>query len=320
MAIPLPALACTMILAVGLSSAPLSAQASKKPARKSGAPATEEQKSAARQRLAQLTKDLRAATVAIEHGLRLIGVQTEATERDRKPGAKPRSITTRNTPGFQGTTLAGAVALNESAIILSVANLTDGPIKILWDEATFLDADGVSHRLVRSGVPLLAKDQPQTPTVVAAGGRHSDTVFPAELVTWTGSTWKQEPLLTRGISKPVGSIVRVTIPADSDGQVTDYTVAFRIDLSESDYETYRAVLDVDAPKAVDTVTPNDEEMAKLSAGMTKDQVRAAIGDPDETLQSVVGSYRYEDLVYRRHGFTVRLSLPDRLVVNAFNGE
>ena len=65
-------------------------------------------------------------------------------------------------------------------IAFLIGNKTRGPMRILWDEATFIDEQGNSHRLIHAGTGYEDRNAVHPPTVIAAGGALNDFIHPAD--------------------------------------------------------------------------------------------------------------------------------------------
>jgi len=76
------------------------------------------------------------------------------------------------------------------------------PIRILWEECTFLDVYGRSFRAVHRGGTYDTRDQPQEPTYVRAGETYSDFIIPVDLVNSPDAASGQgvRPLLPTDLS------------------------------------------------------------------------------------------------------------------------
>lgn len=90
-----------------------------------------------------------------------------------------------------------------TGINFSMENKTDHSIKIVWDEAAYLDEDNFSHRVMHYGVKYIERDQPQPPSIIIPRSKIEDIIYPADYVKWEkvlGKTkeWTQQPLLPGG--------------------------------------------------------------------------------------------------------------------------
>ncbi|MGZ6275388.1 MAG: hypothetical protein ACXWMI_04680, partial [Syntrophales bacterium] len=59
-------------------------------------------------------------------------------------------------------------------IVFVLNSKTDRPMRIVWNEARFIDEKGVSHRMIHSGIGYEDRNNAQPPTVVAARGALED--------------------------------------------------------------------------------------------------------------------------------------------------
>lgn len=82
-----------------------------------------------------------------------------------------------------------------SEIDFLLTNKTDHSIKIIWDEAAYVDENGVSHRVLHSGTKLVDRNNPQAPTVVVRKGSATDMIYPADYVSFASRSWIYRPLL-----------------------------------------------------------------------------------------------------------------------------
>jgi len=89
-----------------------------------------------------------------------------------------------------------------TGINFSMENKTDHSIKILWNEAAYLDEDNSSHRVIRHGVNYSEKDQPQPPSIIIPQSKLEDIVHPTDYVEWGDvlgqPKWREKPLLPTG--------------------------------------------------------------------------------------------------------------------------
>ena len=76
-------------------------------------------------------------------------------------------------------------------IVFVLNNKVDGPVRIVWDEARFIDENGVSHRLIHSGIGYEERNDSQPPTVVVAKSAIEDFVHPADYFQWEGGGGKR---------------------------------------------------------------------------------------------------------------------------------
>jgi hypothetical protein len=134
-------------------------------------------------------------------------------------------------------------------IEFAVNNKTDSPIKIVWDEAKFVDEKGISHRLIHSGISYEERKLPQPPTVIAGGINLQDFIHPLDYFQWKEirgmrsdkqqGYWDRTPFLptqTKGTAEElrvkasafVGKTFQVILPLEISNVRIDYLYTFRI--------------------------------------------------------------------------------------------
>jgi hypothetical protein len=134
-------------------------------------------------------------------------------------------------------------------IVFMLNNKTDGPVRIVWDEARFIDEKGASHRLIHSGAGYEDRNVSHPPTVVAARGALEDFVHPADYFQreedYGGSSYKQQgywkrapflPAQIKGTAKElsakaepfVGKTFQVILALQIDDVQNEYVCTFKI--------------------------------------------------------------------------------------------
>lgn len=91
-----------------------------------------------------------------------------------------------------------------TAVSFQVENRLGVPIRILWDESTFLDVYGRSFKAVHRGVTYATRDLPQEAKILQPGERYADAVIPVDLLN--------DP------SAAAGGTARLLLPTDLSAQ------------------------------------------------------------------------------------------------------
>jgi hypothetical protein len=128
-------------------------------------------------------------------------------------------------------------------------NKADRPVKILWDEARFIDVKGASHRLIHSGIGYEERNDSHLPTIINARGTLEDFLHPAdyfkrEELSASKSNkqqayWKKAPFLptqVKGTSEElrtraeplIGKTFQVILALQIDNVRNDYVYTFKI--------------------------------------------------------------------------------------------
>jgi hypothetical protein len=87
--------------------------------------------------------------------------------------------------------------LNSKEIGFKLLNKTNNNIKVIWDEAIYIDENKRSRRLIHSGVYYLDRYRAQVPSVVAKNTYILESLYPADYIEVNpvkGEFWGIKPL------------------------------------------------------------------------------------------------------------------------------
>jgi hypothetical protein len=125
---------------------------------------------------------------------------------------------------------------------LLLTNKTSHSIKVIWDEAVYVDESGMSQRVMHSGVKYIDKNNSQPPTIVVRGATISDVVLPTDNIYYEKGKyggWRESPLLPdmsydrpeieRQASGLIGKTVQILLPIKIEDVVNEYVFVFSID-------------------------------------------------------------------------------------------
>jgi len=125
-----------------------------------------------------------------------------------------------------------------------LTNKTNHSIKIVWDDAAFVDENGVSHRVMHSGVEYTDRNNPKPPSVVVRNGTVTDSVIPTDKISTSsfirqcGVDWLQDPLfpifsknaeeLRSKAQKYIGKTIQVLLPLQIENVLNEYIFTFEV--------------------------------------------------------------------------------------------
>ncbi|RLI46562.1 hypothetical protein DRO69_02755 [Candidatus Bathyarchaeota archaeon] len=128
-----------------------------------------------------------------------------------------------------------------SQISFMLKNKTNHSIKIVWDEAAYVDENGESHRVIHSGVKYIDRNNPQPPSVVVRGGTISDIIIPSDKIYYVSGQyggWRKNPLFPttseefdffkKLVKKYVGKTIQVLLPLQIEDVINEYIFTFEI--------------------------------------------------------------------------------------------
>lgn len=127
------------------------------------------------------------------------------------------------------------------SIAFELENKTSHSLKIIWDEAVFIDVDGTSGRIMHSGVKYIDRNSSQPPTVVARGSRITDIILPTDRVRYVEGQyggWREDPIVNpysstdvamlQRAKENVGRSFRILLALEIEGVVNEYIFSFKI--------------------------------------------------------------------------------------------
>ena len=129
----------------------------------------------------------------------------------------------------------------EFAFVLE--NKSDHSIKIIWDDAVYVDVRGQSGRVMHKGVKYTDKNQVQPASVILKKSTLSDLIVPTDNVYFEGGRygrgWVSNPLfpnqadskkkLLTLTQKYIGKTVKILLPLQIQGTINEYIFSFTID-------------------------------------------------------------------------------------------
>ncbi len=129
--------------------------------------------------------------------------------------------------------------VEEARLPFVLENKTDQPIRIIWDDAIFMDLLGAPHKVMHQGVRYAQRGEPQAPTTVEPGEAREDFILAINLpYQETDASWHEDPFLkpyrrmTRAELEPallnVGRSFVAILPIEFEGEVHEYVFTFRV--------------------------------------------------------------------------------------------
>jgi len=124
-------------------------------------------------------------------------------------------------------------SISEAGWEVVMYNKSEKPVMIDWNQAQYLDVDGIGHTLLVSTTPLSARDQDQTPSLINRRGNLNEKLFSATHVYQSPLTglWSKRPLLPIDFSEAArykGKELKLNIPFTVDGLSAEYQFVFKI--------------------------------------------------------------------------------------------
>lgn len=116
----------------------------------------------------------------------------------------------------------------------SLRNRTGDAMQILWNNASYLDLSGESHKIIHRGIPLADRNEPLPPTDVEPFTTLDEMVYPADRVIGSRvfSDWRLNPLLPhrQQIAEYHGQRIGLNLPVRVGHNLREYK--FRLKLAD----------------------------------------------------------------------------------------
>lgn len=112
----------------------------------------------------------------------------------------------------------------------SLKNNSSHSLKIIWDEASFINDKNESSRIIHKGIRYIDANNPQAPTIIPKGTELNDIIAPVDriryrdgyfLVELVEGSFRYDPLLE-------GKHVKILLPIEIQGIVNEYIFTFEM--------------------------------------------------------------------------------------------
>jgi hypothetical protein len=121
--------------------------------------------------------------------------------------------------------------IDKERIGFEIQNKSDAAMKINWDEVSFISPDDRASRVIHSGIRLIEKDSPQTPTLIPPNSRIKDFIVPSDNIVFS-SGWKTYELFPGEAVNFNGKKFTIYFPMDIKGNKKEYSFSFNIIINE----------------------------------------------------------------------------------------
>lgn len=132
---------------------------------------------------------------------------------------------------YSDSTLDISFYIGTRDILFNIANKTQNPIKLNWDNFSFVDTESRAHRLIHSSVKLIDSEKQQTTTIIPPFASIQENVYSPDYIDRRGSDWIYNPLFPDNSfikSSVVGKTFSFFMPIEINGVVKNYNFVFKI--------------------------------------------------------------------------------------------
>ena len=112
----------------------------------------------------------------------------------------------------------------------ALKNIYNSTIKLVWDEAAFIDYDGETSKVMHKGIKYAERESSQPSSVIIKGAKLEDIVIPTKNVRYSErlKDWETSPMLIKR------GEIKLMIPIQIKDVINEYVLIFKV---KKEYET-----------------------------------------------------------------------------------
>ena len=116
-------------------------------------------------------------------------------------------------------------------------NKSKYPIKIIWDEASFVNSDNEAHHVIHAGIKYINKESSMVPTIIPPNTYINDLIIPSSAIIWEingpFSGWKLAPIFPfdmngKRMPEYLGSTYKIALPIEIQDIQCNYMFIFKV--------------------------------------------------------------------------------------------
>lgn len=108
-------------------------------------------------------------------------------------------------------------------------NVSQSTLKLIWDDAVFVDINGSTSKVIHSGIKYSQREAPQTPSTIIKGASLDDIACPTSNIHYSDywKEWRVESMYPNDISQRTFK-VRLMLPIQIKDVTNEYVFEFEI--------------------------------------------------------------------------------------------
>lgn len=113
----------------------------------------------------------------------------------------------------------------------TLKNISDNSLKVVWNEAVFVDYDGTTSKIMHVGTKYSEKNGDQPATTIIKGAKIDDIACPTKNVSYSDllKKWVTDPLLPSVKQASDINPIRLMLPIQIKNVINEYVFEFKID-------------------------------------------------------------------------------------------
>ena len=128
---------------------------------------------------------------------------------------------------YKDNNLNAEMTIHPTHVVLSMTNMADVTIKIVWDEAVYVGFNNNSEAVMHSGIKFIDKNETQIPSTIIKGTSLKDEIIiPKSAITWSNKGWIICSRLIPVRGNMDGRQIKIVIPIEIGDSKVEYTFTF----------------------------------------------------------------------------------------------
>lgn len=139
-------------------------------------------------------------------------------------------------------------------IELVLINNHTSSMRVLWDEAAYIDVRGTAHRVIHNNTKFINKEKAQVASVIPAGAKIEDVVAPIECIELIDGEWTIIPLKPDGYTSLKDAEAELSTYQDNPGlskctlllpvEIGDKRIEYTLNFTGEDF-SINSIMDMD---------------------------------------------------------------------------
>ena len=140
----------------------------------------------------------------------------------------------KNIPIFEDDNINIAWIFGKRQLSFILKNKTNSPIKIDWNQVSYIDVNSSAKKVIHSGVKYVNRNEHMSPTLVPPTAKIEDIIYPSDHISYISGRyggWRERPMFPEGEEAKMyeGESFSIFMPMEVNGEVKNYTFTFDID-------------------------------------------------------------------------------------------
>lgn len=144
----------------------------------------------------------------------------------------------KNLPIFEDDNINITWIFDKKQLGFVLKNKTNSPIKIDWNQVSYIDVNSSAQKVIHSGVKYVNRNEYMSSTLVPPTAKIEDIIYPSDNISYISGKyggWSEKAMFPEGEEAEMyeGQSFSVFMPIEINGEMKNYTFTF--DINEVSY-------------------------------------------------------------------------------------